>query len=168
MKKKGQNKADTAPSGVGRSGPLSTDGGILPNNALSFTFPGEPVPAERMNKDNIWADRVQNYLAYKRAFSTALEAAFPDQVNKGPHTAFKRERAKWLKEHKDVYYLLDIVFYQKVRTRADGDNLEKGVWDSLQGAGLLINDRRITDWSGKRRVDPLNPRVELVLTEYRE
>jgi len=32
----------------------------------------------------------------------------------------------------------------------DGDNLDKSVWDSLQKAGLIHDDRQIVRWSGQK------------------
>ncbi len=32
----------------------------------------------------------------------------------------------------------------------DGDNVQSGVWDALQKAGVIANDRQIVAWAGSR------------------
>lgn len=131
---------------------------------LSFSFPGEAVPYVRMNHQNRWTDRVQNYLAYKRAFAGALAAAFPHLVDHGPPTEQKKERAAWLKLHKNTQYHLTFKVYE-AKEKGDWDNYGKTIGDALQDSGVIPNDKKIKAGSFEILIDPANPRVELTLTK---
>lgn len=41
----------------------------------------------------------------------------------------------------------------------DGDNVQSGVWDALQKAGVIANDRQVVAWAGTKTHDRINPRV---------
>lgn len=41
----------------------------------------------------------------------------------------------------------------------DGDNVQSAVWDALQKAGVVANDRQFCWWAGSTQQDAKNPRV---------
>lgn len=45
----------------------------------------------------------------------------------------------------------------------DGDNVQSGVWDALQKAGVIHNDRQIVAWAGTKTHDARSPRVAIEL-----
>lgn len=61
---------------------------------------------------------------------------------------------------------LDLEFHLATRGRADGDNLEKLVWDALEGY-LYVNDRQIVRWSGAIILGAAEPHTRIT-AEYRE
>lgn len=132
---------------------------------LEFIFPGIPVPYVRMNHQNIWTERVQNYLAYKLALATSLRAKFPELVIEGPPTSDKKARAQFLKRHKSVSYRLDFRVFEP-KEKGDWDNYGKGIGDALQDAGLIVNDKKIKTGSWVIGIDSADPRVEIVLFRY--
>ncbi len=62
-----------------------------------------------------------------------------------------------------------IITYRATRHRNDASNLYQAPEDALQAAGVLVDDFQIGSHDGsRRRHDPADPRVELVLTPYRD
>lgn len=61
---------------------------------------------------------------------------------------------------------VDMVIYAKNR-RKDFHNMQSAIMDALQFAGIVKNDRIITEWHGKGFIDKNNPRVELEIREIK-
>lgn len=54
------------------------------------------------------------------------------------------------------------------RSNPDGDNVQAAVWDALQHALVIADDRLVRQWSGIRHHDPLRPRVEIEIRTLEE
>ncbi|MBY6277894.1 RusA family crossover junction endodeoxyribonuclease [Symbiobacterium thermophilum] len=118
-------------------------------------IPGRPVPAQRMTQRSKWSPRSQRSLAYQRLVAqVALAARLPRPL-------------PW--EYVDV---LVWVFLRPTKagklpgSRGDWDNYGKAVCDGLQYAGVLRNDRDVTD--GATKVRPAldgEERAEVILRE---
>jgi hypothetical protein len=55
------------------------------------------------------------------------------------------------------------------RETGDASGYYDGIGDVLEEIGVVLNDKYITQWDGSRlRKDPVNPRVEIVLTVLKE
>lgn len=50
----------------------------------------------------------------------------------------------------DVPVRVEYIFHMKGKLDSDGDNMEAGVNDILEKAGILKNDKLIREWSGKK------------------
>lgn len=66
-------------------------------------------------------------------------------------------------------YALSYAVYMPNAKSTDLDNLAKVIGDALQHAGVIDNDKHITDLHGYRRIDRVNPRTEVIVrTEQTE
>ena len=64
----------------------------------------------------------------------------------------------------NCHYNCAAVFYRDAN-RGDAVGYYQGLADALEAAGVISNDKYITQWDDSRlRVDRANPRVELTLT----
>lgn len=129
---------------------------------ISYCQMGIPAPYERMNSLNRWAPRVQNYLAYKATIAAGLRLMFPQHVLDIPPVELKKERAAFLKAHKDIIYRLDWWVYLD-RERGDNCNYLKPIEDALQDAGLIVNDKRIREHHGYLYIGQGEPRLSFTL-----
>ncbi len=60
------------------------------------------------------------------------------------------------------------LFYRKTDV-GDAVGFYQALADTLQNAGVILNDRQITTWDGSRlRKDARAPRVEVLITEAKE
>ena len=134
---------------------------------LEFVFEGPPVPYERMNYSNRWAERVVNYLAYKKAMAEAIAAKYPELVLDVPPTSLPAARRKFNKTQKGVRYQLCAHVY-RVADRGDLGNFMKGIEDALEDSGVIWNDKQVTRYFGNPEVfiDAKNPRIEFWLERY--
>ena len=57
---------------------------------------------------------------------------------------------------------VSMTIYAKDR-RKDFHNMEPAIFDALQDAGVILNDRQIVEWQGRGFVDKSSPRVELII-----
>jgi len=60
--------------------------------------------------------------------------------------------------------MVGLTIYQGNRRR-DGHNQMSTVFDALEYAGVIKNDRQIISWFGKTKLDRKNPRVEITVME---
>lgn len=90
----------------------------------------------------------------------ALQLIYPNLILHSPHPSQKKERAKFLKEHKGIIYSLVVNVYEE-REKGDADNYLKTVQDALQGADIIPNDRKIKAALVHLYVDPVRPRIEI-------
>ena len=58
---------------------------------------------------------------------------------------------------------VDVTLFFRTKTRRDGDNAMKLVFDSLTDI-VYKDDSQITDHHVHKRYDPKNPRVEIIIT----
>jgi Holliday junction resolvase RusA-like endonuclease len=65
-------------------------------------------------------------------------------------------------------YELQLLVFMPTARDTDLDNLFKVVADGLQHAGVIDNDKHITDLHGHRRLDRLNPRTVIVIRTNQE
>ncbi|OQA81937.1 MAG: Endodeoxyribonuclease RusA [Microgenomates group bacterium ADurb.Bin238] len=71
-----------------------------------------------------------------------------------PSSAYEnfKEQALWqLKSYKEKYtgpVKVDLVFQCKGKLNPDGDNIQSSIWDILEDAGIIDDDKNITSWSG--------------------
>lgn len=129
---------------------------------LEFIIEGPPVAYVRMNSQNIWTERVQNYLAYKDYVSSQMEKKYPEVIDRGPETKDKKARAAWLKQNKNNVYRLEYVVYEE-REKSDFDNYGKLIADALQDAGMVSNDKKIKVGTFEIKIDKDRPRLEIRL-----
>ena len=136
---------------------------------LVFTFFGHPVPYTRMTQRGLWMPAAQAYLAYKKALADSLRTSFPDLViAPAPPTRLAIERARYNREQNLITYALGVDVYL-AKDAGDWSNFYKGAEDALQTAGMIWNDRKMTDsLGGKRRIDKKNPRIEIMLYRHIE
>ena len=120
---------------------------------IEYTKHGIPVPYERMNSRNTWAERVQNYLAYKKLIAGELRTLYPDLVLDIPPAEDKKARTKFLNAHKGILYELHLKVVVD-KERGDVDNYLKCAMDACQDAGLIVNDKRIRRGSFELSIGP--------------
>lgn len=65
------------------------------------------------------------------------------------------------------YELQFVVFLPNLRS-VDTDNFFKVIGDGLQSAGVIDNDKHISDVHGHRRTDRINPRTVIVIRSNQE
>lgn len=114
----------------------------------TFTIPGAPVPKARARTVRIHG-RTRSFtpeatIRYGRLVGMCARTAGVKMLV-GPVRIFC------------TFYLPDL------RPR-DGDNLEKAVWDSLQGIAFK-NDAQVCEWGGAKLLDKTNPRAVVTIEE---
>jgi len=61
-----------------------------------------------------------------------------------------------------------ILHIYKQNNRLDAVNLQSIIYDSLEFAGVIKNDRLVTDWHCYSEIDRTNPRVRIEVNELEE
>ena len=112
--------------------------------SISFTFPGEPVPAPRPRFAQRGTYMPEPYTAYKEALAWMLKAE--------------------MGRRKPMYGAISITldFYRKNHRRVDLDNLVKTVMDAGNGVGWL-DDAQIVELHARKFLGCADPRVEVTL-----
>lgn len=75
-------------------------------------------------------------------------------ISSKQYRAFEKDALKQLERAQTKFFsgkvFVNYVFYMKGKLSSDGDNLEAGINDILQKAGIIVDDKNITEWHGKK------------------
>lgn len=127
---------------------------------LHFVCPGRPGRGKNGKRAFATVNRATGKVTAHVAASKSVQRWYRDQVPKLTEQ-FRAYHlpplAEFVRVDIAVYHADDILASQS----ADGDGVQSAVWDALQKAGILVDDRYVQAWSGERHHDPINPRVEI-------
>jgi Holliday junction resolvase RusA-like endonuclease len=115
---------------------------VSPPAKYRFTVPGPPIPKGRpivVQRRAVTPERTRRYERLVRM--CALTAGVKPIA--GP-------------------VLLSVWFYLPDARKRDGDNLQKVIWDALNGIGYR-DDHQITEWHGRSQIDRANPRAVVAI-----
>lgn len=116
---------------------------------LQFTIPGR-VKSKKNSKQIFWKQKI---IKSSNAFIEYQEQA----VKHIWETVGKPKVIDVNRFGKPIYdaffkdsFGIRLEFHMKGKAATDGDNMETSIWDILENAGIIDNDKNVDDWSGRK------------------
>ncbi len=122
---------------------------------IRLVCPGQPVSAKNSQR------AIRTTSGKARIIKSAAIAAWYARVVPALEAQWRQYQRPTLKGplHITMHQFLEQDPLSK--SSPDGDNVQSGVWDALQQAGVLANDNQIIAWAGTRQQGDPHVLVEI-------